>query len=568
MKKNNILTLVMILIISGFTVNTNAQFGKITKDLKNKAKKTIKKTTKPIKKATGVDVGKLSETCLRYVKSMKEREQKIYTRLKENNPASANLNLKAYQNYINKYKENGCPGVGKYEAKAKELEAKINQGSIQSDPYPHFKEGVAQNSTAIIDEALNNGLDIDGAYQIHERTVSKTCPLVHIITEGNIELLKYLVGKGADVNNTKNFAGDPLFQATRLGKTEMVKFLLEKGADPSLSKTSLLVTAADKDNLELVKLFNTHKTFKPSNEIYSKALNKLSENSKSLTYLKQVVKEYKESKVTDKTNKEFANRMVFSNQCIPSENANKSKFKTKINALDVNFVRLYFPCFYSELFFGNDDNSPHSLYDINIWATIEGSNEAYKIKGLDLLAKAPKPDSSSYLLILNPKEIDKNNTQKRVGYNKLIRALKTGENKVKFFAEIYRPSKGKPVKYFEEEITIVKKPGDYYVIGKKYSDFKAGMKNAQLEAQLLQVMKGGKRNIKKLKIASSDWKITRNSLTGVVTGRTISAYCYFIEPDGGCVVTQVSFAQEHDGSKFSGKIYYKSASWDTYVDCD
>ncbi len=567
MKKNNILTLMIILIISGFSVTTNAQFGKIGKDLKNKAKKTVKDATKPVKKTTGVDVSKLSETCLRYVKSMEEREQKIYTRLEENNPSSAKMNLQAYNNYVNKYKSSGCPGVSKYEEKAKELEAKINQGAIQADPYSRFKEGVAQNSIEIIDEALNNGLDINGAYQIHERTVSKTCPLVHVINEGNIDQLKHLVSKGADVNNAKNFPGEPLHAATYLDKTEMVKFLLEKGADPSLSKTSLLVVAANKDNLELVQLFDKHKSFKPSNEVYSKALRELSENSKSLSYLKQSVKAFKESKVTDKTNKEFAGRMVFSNQPIPESNANKSIFKTKLNAMDLNYARLYFPCLYSELFFGDTDNSPHSLYDIEIWATIGTSTKAYRLSELSLLAKGEKIDASTYSTQLNPKEIKENYTNKRVGYNKFVKALKVGENKVKVFAEIYRPGKGDS-KYFEEEITVVKKAGDYYPIGKKYSDFKAGMKDPQLEATLLKIMQGRERKIKKLKIASNDWEINRNKLTGVVTGRTIVAYCYFTEPDGGCVVTKVAFSQQHDGSKFSGKIYYNSSSYDTDVDCD
>lgn len=90
-------------------------------------------------------------------------------------------------------------------------------------------------------------------------------------------------------------------------------------------------------------------------------------------------------------------------------------------------------------------------------------------------------------------------------------------------------------------------------IGKTYSDFKSGMKNASLQSKMLGVankVPGGYRYTK-LKILSDQWVIVRNELTGNITHREIYTYAYGKTKHGIAYVDQLCFLQPYDGSKYS-----------------
>lgn len=73
---------------------------------------------------------------------------------------------------------------------------------------------------------------------------------------GNLEIVTYLIGHGANVNLKGNFGDTPLMYAASVGKFEIVKLLIEKGADVnaenSLTKWAPLTNAALSGRYEIV----------------------------------------------------------------------------------------------------------------------------------------------------------------------------------------------------------------------------------------------------------------------------------------------------------------------------
>jgi ankyrin repeat protein len=62
--------------------------------------------------------------------------------------------------------------------------------------------------------------------------------LIQAVYEKNLELLQYLLEKGADVHLTNHENQTALFIAIAQGQPQMVKLLLEKGSDVSLKDSA------------------------------------------------------------------------------------------------------------------------------------------------------------------------------------------------------------------------------------------------------------------------------------------------------------------------------------------
>ncbi|XP_071636387.1 uncharacterized protein [Temnothorax longispinosus] len=81
--------------------------------------------------------------------------------------------------------------------------------------------------------------------------------ILHIASEeSNLEMIKYLVDKGSDVNATNIFGSKPIHIAAREGYKDTVEFFLSKGLsinDPGIANQTLLHYAAIKGHLEVAK---------------------------------------------------------------------------------------------------------------------------------------------------------------------------------------------------------------------------------------------------------------------------------------------------------------------------
>jgi ankyrin repeat protein len=75
------------------------------------------------------------------------------------------------------------------------------------------------------------------------------------VDSGNIELAKFLISKGADVN-VKNKGEPILYKAVDSGNIEVIKFLVSNGADVNAENDngeSILYKAVERGNIEVIK---------------------------------------------------------------------------------------------------------------------------------------------------------------------------------------------------------------------------------------------------------------------------------------------------------------------------
>jgi len=127
---------------------------------------------------------------------------------------------------------------------------------------------IEEGEKEIVKILLGNGADINYtntiAYTIDSGTVKQYInPLCCSIEQDNVELAKVILKRGADVNV---FDFRPLSLAIQSGSVEMVKLLLGYGATlPSVSNEELKA-AAEKSHLELLKLWHKARKFSSISE--------------------------------------------------------------------------------------------------------------------------------------------------------------------------------------------------------------------------------------------------------------------------------------------------------------
>lgn len=91
--------------------------------------------------------------------------------------------------------------------------------------------------TSLLSLATKNGrlemvkFLVDKGANVNHGAINGTAPLMLAATNGHLDVVKFLVDKGADVNAKDHKGGTPLMAAAREGHLDMVKFLVEKGAD-------------------------------------------------------------------------------------------------------------------------------------------------------------------------------------------------------------------------------------------------------------------------------------------------------------------------------------------------
>jgi len=72
---------------------------------------------------------------------------------------------------------------------------------------------------------------LDKGADVNEKDGVGGTPLFWAVREGHTELAKLLIEKGADVNKGTNIGETPLYTAVSHGHTELAKLLIERGAD-------------------------------------------------------------------------------------------------------------------------------------------------------------------------------------------------------------------------------------------------------------------------------------------------------------------------------------------------
>lgn len=564
---------ILFIVFSLFITNTNAQFGGFGKALKNKAKEKVKETKKEANKKVNcatkevenkLDTDEMSKECLRIKKKLDYWVKSAEKNLDNKNYKMATSRVRSLGYEIDKYNKKHCPLVNIYEDKKKELSRKVNLATIKDNPANVLVTASENNDKELVQMALDNGADINGINK-------KETALLAAIGNKNIEMIKFLVEKDANLN----IGGfdKPLDRAIYVKSAEIFDYLMSKGADFEKSRNNPVLAASYKNQLEIVKLcaekYNIDITVseKNSNRCPSSrktcALAYAKENSELANYISEKIKAKKAAKITDATHKKYINKIVFSTQKISANNANETSFSTKLIAVDKMYARIFLPAFVSEINYGESSAQPDlSHRDVSFYAQIEGNDKIISLAGHKDIADGK--DYSTLDLSVNTSE------NFRVNFHRLFMLMKQGDNKVKFTLKIDLSGKNYEV---SQNITLVKRAGDYYKVGKTFAQFKAGMRNANLEASLLKAARNmatngsWKEKFRAVKISSSDWTILRNKLTGIITGRCISAYCLAKWPDGRCTVQEFTFKQEYTGSGYSRILKRYSTGSQKTIDC-
>lgn len=143
------------------------------------------------------------------------------------------------------------------------LMAFCNKGLAQKRGNLH--EPAARGDLAAVKKVVEKKGNVD------KRDIAGQTPLMYAAEGGSLEVVKYLVDQGADVNamSGNKGRGTALIYATAANRVEIVKYLLEKGANVNLTtpyhKETALVWAVAIGSKDLVKILvanGTDKTLK------------------------------------------------------------------------------------------------------------------------------------------------------------------------------------------------------------------------------------------------------------------------------------------------------------------
>ncbi|HEX2616788.1 MAG TPA: hypothetical protein VHL57_04550 [Flavobacteriales bacterium] len=125
------------------------------------------------------------------------------------------------------------------------------------------------------------------------------------------------------------------------------------------------------------------------------------------------------------------------------------------------------------------------------------------------------------------------------------------------------------------EIKLVKKAGGAAAkLGRTFKNLEAGMTDAALEVKMLAAAKrrakaeGWKETVSKVKISDTGWSTVRKESTGIITGRSMSAWVYATWPDGHCTYQDFGFFEEYDGTNYTGNVVMSRVGAQTTCDCE
>jgi ankyrin repeat protein len=94
------------------------------------------------------------------------------------------------------------------------------------------------------EEALEKGADLEAREQTDKMRKGFT-PLMLAVKNGQMEMVKFLLGKGADVNAVNKSGRTVLMEAVLAGSPDMVKAIAEAGAELNRKNKSGEKTAMD-----------------------------------------------------------------------------------------------------------------------------------------------------------------------------------------------------------------------------------------------------------------------------------------------------------------------------------
>jgi len=139
------------------------------------------------------------------------------------------------------------------------------------------------SDTEIIELLKRHGAKEDAAGIPEESQPTKS--LHQAAEKGDVEEVKRLIARGADVNALDELLNTPLCKAAGLGNMEVVKLLVEAGADVNAGSWSPLYTAVDKDNVAIAEYLIAHGADKHGDDYWTVLMEAFSESSVEMVRL-------------------------------------------------------------------------------------------------------------------------------------------------------------------------------------------------------------------------------------------------------------------------------------------
>lgn len=174
-----------------------------------------------------------------------------------------------YERLVDRCKELGCiSDDSEYRANAEKWKEQTLAAAIKSDPFAYYLDGLKENSIEMIEAAFKNGLELNTLYG------SKT-PLMAAAEAGNMDVVKHLIAKGADLNianDEKKVALDYENEILNLSDRdiEIKLLLLEKGANAELANMYRIGTnLVDNKRFEIFKQMEAYPSVKFSTDNYA-----------------------------------------------------------------------------------------------------------------------------------------------------------------------------------------------------------------------------------------------------------------------------------------------------------
>ncbi|MFZ5988966.1 MAG: ankyrin repeat domain-containing protein [Bacillota bacterium] len=131
----------------------------------------------------------------------------------------------------------------------KRLEVQLSRNKVKEKTYKALNQAIAYNRAKAVKVILNH-------IENPDYTANSYSPLVNAARQGNREIVKMLIDKGAKVYVSDNSPGSPLYHAVMYGRRDVVKLLLDNGADPNLNEIPIILGIPQyEDNLaEIARL--------------------------------------------------------------------------------------------------------------------------------------------------------------------------------------------------------------------------------------------------------------------------------------------------------------------------
>lgn len=136
-----------------------------------------------------------------------------------------------------------------------EVKAAINNGmdvNTKFDEHDFTPPLIAASwnpSPEVVATLIQHGADLNA----RDRYPQWTCLIMAICNNDNPQVAITLIDRGADVNAHDAIGDSPLFYAANRGRLDLVKYLIEKGAKLESSATHPLIGASAAGHLEVVK---------------------------------------------------------------------------------------------------------------------------------------------------------------------------------------------------------------------------------------------------------------------------------------------------------------------------